>query len=102
MDVGMNKEIISSLILLFNSICFSCRYYFLYIILVLCDTDYYSRILFIVPEFVISWISGLLSPSPMSILISGIDLYFMFISESINLEKNILVNLCMINTIVHQ
>jgi hypothetical protein len=38
----------------------------------------------------------------MRILISGIDLYFMFISESINLEKNILVNVCMINTIFHQ
>ena len=87
MEVSMNKEIIPSLILLCNSLCFSCRYYFLYIRLVLCDTDYYSRILFIVPEFVISYISGLLSPPTMRILISGIDLYFMFISESINLEK---------------
>ena len=78
MDVSMNKEIIPSLILLFYSLCFSCRYYFHYIRLVLCDTDYYSRILFLVPEFVISLISGLLNPSPMRILISGKDLYFMF------------------------
>ena len=33
----------------------------------------------------------------MSILISGIDVYFMFMSESINLEKKF-VNVCMINT----
>ena len=40
-------------------------------------------------------------PHQCVLLLSGIDLYFMFVSESIHLEK-IHVNVCMINTNCHE